>query len=135
MKRSKLLIVSGVLLLLLGLHAAARFPAIFTTAKASSAALSFSSGQVIGAALGALIWFFLAAVQWRGNGRWALGIGIFAIVTLLVQSGLFFLAVGSGRVEPSTADYLRFLFFTVLVFGTLAVVNLRLHATRKLKSA
>ena len=77
------------------------------------------------------MWFCLALAQWRNGGRWGLGIGIFAVVVLLLQSGLMLLAVSAGRVTLDPVSGTKYVFFTVFVLGALALVNFKLHAAQK----
>ena len=130
----KLLIMSIVLLVILGLRPAANFPAIYESARASGIS-AFSSGRIVGAFLGACIWYFLAIAQWRNGGRWGFGIGVFAVVVFLMQSTLFLLALGSGRVAPTLSSIASYIGFTVIAVGFLAIVNFRLYAIRKAKTA
>lgn len=80
-------------------------------------------GNVIGAVIATPLYFGLAYMQWKKRGTWGLGIGLFAIVILLVQSGLMYLALGSGRVPPSTLVLGKFVVFSVIGAGSLAACS------------
>lgn len=123
MKRSKYLIASTALLSLTVAHSAIALPRILRHADILIALWVITN---------LLIWIFLAVIQWRGNGRWALGIGIYSIVVLLLRSILAAIAIASGVVaQPDTLGYASILLFGAIVPGILAFVNFKLHALRK----
>lgn len=87
-------------------------------------------GNIVGAITAILLWFGLAFAQWKTRGGWSLGIGVFSIVTLAVQSFLFYLAISSGRVAADLVVVLRFVCFSVVTHLVEAVCCWFLYATR-----
>jgi hypothetical protein len=77
-----------------------------------------------------LFWFGLAAAQWKTGGRWGLGIGILALVTLAIQSLLIFIAIRSGRVPSNAIVLAKFSALSVLPLLVEATSSFALYATR-----
>jgi hypothetical protein len=127
-KRSRALLVSIGVLGYLGLQGAIGIPAAFVPHDVGqfTRAVQISSG--VSAIVWTLVWFGLAYAQWARRGAWGRGIGILALVVLGIQSFLTFLALSRGRIPLDASSIARFVFFTLVVFATLAVSSFVSHA-------
>jgi hypothetical protein len=73
----------------------------------------------------------LAIGQWRNGGRWGLGIGIYASLTMVGESLVFCTGASAGVVPTNMSTIMRLLVFTVLARSALAVVNFWLYARQR----
>ncbi len=116
------LFVSIALLCVFGVNSLLGLHSISTSSESyGEFTAAVKTGNVIGSVFATLLYFGLAYAQWKKGGRWGLGIGLYAIVILLAQSGLMYLALSSGRVEPTTSVIGRFVVISVLGVGALAI--------------
>lgn len=124
-RRSTALLVS---IALLGLNGVNHILALASAAARTERFGEFSGavhlGNVIGSAIAVLLYFGLAYAQWKKGGKWGFAIGLFAILILVVQSALMYLALHSGRLEPTASVVARFVIFSVVGAGTLAVTSI-----------
>lgn len=130
------LFVSITLLCAFGLNSLLGLHSISTASESFGEFTSaVKTGNVMGAVFATFLYFGLAYAQWKKGGTWGLGIGLYAIFILLVQSGLMYLALSSGRVEPTAAVIGRFVTFSVVGAGALAVSSFISYARSRQRTA
>lgn len=134
-RNSAPLLVSVAILCVFGVRSLIGLPSAFVVHDHGTLTQSAYVGGVIGALTGIFVCFALAYGQWRSGGRWGLGIGIFALVLVAMQSFLMFLAVGSGRVALDAAVVAKFVIFTVAGGLGLAVSSFVSYRRRPSKNA
>jgi len=134
MTNRKLMTVSVSLLTLIGLSAVAHLPAIFLTPIQSHVPVEAVLGWKAGSLFGAVLPLALAIGQWRNGGRWGLGIGIYASLSIVGRSLVLFMGASSGKVPTNTSMIVSFLLFEVLPGCALAVVNFWLYARQRKES-
>jgi hypothetical protein len=129
--RSTALLISTALLVLNGIQGAIGIPAAFVAHDHGQFTRTAQISSGIGAIIGTLVWCGLAYAQWARRGTWGRGIGILAIMVLLIQSYLTWLAVRSGRVPQDASTIARFVIFTLLVFSVLAITSFVSHSNSR----
>jgi hypothetical protein len=129
------LVVSVAILCVFGIRSLIGLPMAFVVHDYGEFTQSAHIGGVIGALTGIFLCFALAYGHWRSRGRWGLGIGIFAVVLVIMQSFLMYLAVSSGRVALDTTAIAKFIFFTLVGGLGLAVSSFISYRQRSKENA
>jgi hypothetical protein len=132
--RSRALLISTAILCAFGVRAVYHTVEPFFVGHSGPLTAVAPIWDTISQVIAALFWFGLAVLHWLRGGAWGLGIGIFAIVMLVIQSYLLFLAVTQGGIPLTTGVIMRTL-LTSLEDLALCTSSFLSHVSSKKRTA
>jgi len=130
MSRRHILLISLAILSVFAVRSAIDIPNVFAVASSNSSGEAGHIGAIIGSVLGPVVWIWLAYIQWRKNGSWGFGIGVFLLFITVIQSVLLYLAVHRGVVPWTGIIFAKYSVFTLLPNIVLILACFYLYGTR-----